>query len=269
MKKAIERLEELAGAVNLAIEVLDARAPASTRCSYIQRVLPGCRVAIILTKSDIADPATTAEWVAHFDAAGTPAVLFPPRVRNRESFLKELLAVCGSADDPTGGDMHAVVAGLPNVGKSTLINFLIGHRSAKVGAKPGITRGLQLIRISGNFHILDTPGVISPRAVQGANALTLALVGCLQENFFSIEEAVHHLLGIVLVKHPGVLAKHYDIGTEPDDPPLFCEAVAKRRGFLLKGGLLDLERVYPLITRDFATGRISGVSLEHPSDIQN
>jgi ribosome biogenesis GTPase A len=263
MKKALDRLERLAGVVDLAIEVVDARFPRATRCDFIPRVLGGCDSVTVLTKTDIADPAATEKWLRHWSALGIRAVVFPSDFRaDREKFIDHLLKARGAAPGP--GGTRAVVAGLPNVGKSTLINFLIGRHTTRVGAAPGVTRGVQMANVRADFLIIDTPGIVSPRIARKEEGILLALAGCLQETFFESEETALHLLEIALPFYSKKFREYYDLSAIDRDPIKFCEEVARRRGFLRKGGFLDIERVYNLLIQDFSTGRISGITLESP-----
>ncbi len=265
MKRAIERLEELSGTVDLLVEVIDSRAPESTRCRFVSKLIPGCRTVTVFTKSDIADDSVTEKWIEHFNESGEPAVIFPKEKHGeREKFLNRIIRAAGQGDPERG--TRAAVIGLPNIGKSTTINFITGKRGAKVGARPGITRGLQLIKVRSDFLLLDTPGLVSPRIAQREENINLALVGCLQESFFDHEEAAVQLLEKSLSKYAEIYREFYGIDEATEDPMELFEAVAKRRGFLRKGGVLDLDRVYPLLIRDFSTGRISGISLESPED---
>jgi ribosome biogenesis GTPase A len=265
MKRALDRLEQLSGVVNLVIEAVDARAPRATRCDFITKTIGGCRTATVLTKTDLADPGATKAWLAEFRREGRPAVTFAARENaNRDAFIRALLAAAGDTG-PSGA--RAVVAGLPNVGKSTITNFLIGRRSARVGAMPGVTRGLQLIKLRDDFLLLDTPGIVSPRLARREEGLILALAGCLQENLYDQEEAAFKLLQMSLPEYEKTFFSFYGIketGGEPGEPAAFCEALAIRRGFLRKGGEPDLDRACKTLVRDFSTGRISGITLERP-----
>ncbi|MFA6451129.1 MAG: ribosome biogenesis GTPase YlqF [bacterium] len=262
MKKAIARLEELSGVVNLVIEAVDARAPRATRCDFIARVIGGCSVATVFTKADLADPAATKAWLKHFHSQGLTAVIAPGKSnKNREGFTQELLKL-SAVDTPHHKGARAVVVGLPNVGKSTITNFLIGRRSARVGATPGVTRGLQLVRVSPDFMLIDTPGIVSPRVARKDQGIVLALAGCLQDNTYDHEEAVLYLLRTTLPLYADKFTNFYGMKCATTDPMEFCEAVAVRRGFLLKGGAPDIDRAQRLITHDFAAGRIAGITLE-------
>lgn len=265
MKRAMDRLERLGGVVNLVIEVVDARAPRATRCDFIAKIIGGCRTAVIFTKTDLADPAATKDWIEEFRREGKQAVQLGARGNSdRERIMRALIEAAGDTG-PAGA--RAVVAGLPNVGKSTVTNFLIGKRSARVGAAPGITRGLQLVRLRDNFLLVDTPGIVSPRIARREEGIVLALVGCLQENMYDAEEAAFGLLQAALPAYGSIFLKFYgisDTAGDTDDPTAFCEALAVRRGFLKKGGEPDLDRAFKTLVRDFSTGRLSGITLERP-----
>jgi len=265
MKKAIDRLESLSGTVNLVLEVVDARAPRSTRCDIVTRVLTGCRSVTVFSKADLADPAATDKWVRHLGSWGERAIVFPfGKQKKRKKFIEDILESSGVSGG--GEQVKAVVAGLPNVGKSTILNTITGRKRARVGARPGITRGLQLVTIRNDFMILDTPGVISSSIADREQELVLALVGCLQESGYDTHDAADFILSCTLPDYPELLSKHYDIEDMPGDPLSFYEAVARRRGFLQKGGMLDIDRVMPILLRDFSTGKLRGVTLERPDD---
>ncbi|HPI75599.1 MAG TPA: 50S ribosome-binding GTPase [bacterium] len=260
MSAAMRKLEELSGVINLAIQTVDARAPNLTRCDFIIRALPGCSQVTLVTKADLADPKALKEWLAHFEREGIPTLVFPHSNRApREKFIEKIRRASGAPEN-----VRAAVIGLPNVGKSTVMNYIVGKRSVRVGAQPGITRAVQLVNAGGNFVLVDTPGVVTPQFARREHGLSLALLGCLQDSFFNPDEAALHLLARSLPFYCRIFNEYYDVETETCDPVEFCEAVARRRGMLRKGGKLDLDRVYPLIVQDFSTGRIFGVSLEAP-----
>ena len=265
MKKAIDRLENLSGTVNLVIEVVDARAPAATRCAVVRRVLPGCRSVTVLSKADLADPAATSQWIEYLECLGEKALVFPyGKGKHAKKFVGRIVDYSGGGN--RGQPVKAVVAGLPNVGKSTVLNMITGKKRAKVGAVPGVTRGLQLVNVRDGFLVLDTPGVVSSSAAKGEAGELPRLLGCIQESMFDTSEAAHILLSYCLPEYAGLLKRFYDLEAEPADAEDFFEAVARRRGFLLKGGMLDVDRVYPLLLRDFATGRVKGITLERPGE---
>jgi len=264
MKKAIERLETLSGVVNLAIEVVDARAPAATKCELMTKVLRGCTIVTVFSKADLADPAATNSWIEWYRARGTKAVVFPfGKHKDRNRFLKSVTAGFREAMGP-GEQVKAVVVGLPNVGKSTVMNMMTGGKRVRTGAMPGVTRGIQLINVDNDFLVLDTPGVVSSAVGDDERAGTLALVGCLQDKFYDASEAVERLLELCLPDYAGLFREFYDLPENPADGESFLLSLARRRGLLKKGGEYDLDRVPPIVLKDFSTGRLSGVTLERP-----
>lgn len=269
MKKAIERLESLSGVVNLVAEVLDARAPLATHVDTASTVLRGLPRVLVMTKADLADDSVTKRWRDYYDNAGTPAVVFPFGAQKRKnSFISDLKKAAGMS--PTEEEpIKIVVVGLPNVGKSTVLNFMTGKKSAKTGAMPGITRGVQIIKVSDDFLVLDTPGIVSSAAGNRDNAHLLALTGCLQESFFDAEQVSFSLAEIMSLRYPEKLAAFYDIKDSFNTAGEFFERLCARRGFLRKGGVPDIEKGYSALLRDFSSGRITGVTLELPEDANN
>ncbi len=264
MKKAIDRIEALAPTVNLVLEVKDARAPLSTRCDILSRALHGCARVTILTKSDIADKRVTPLWLDHFAATGAPAVVFPHnQPAQRAKFITSIKHHYEIATS-TKLQIKALVLGLPNVGKSTVLNYLAAKKSAPTGAVPGITRGVHLINIGHDFLVIDTPGLVNSNVADTERGLTLAAAGCLQENQSDAEQTARHILNLCYDRYSRHFDAFYNITSQHTSHEEFFEAIARRRGFLLKGGTLDLEHVYPLFARDIITGRIHGVSFELP-----
>lgn len=264
MKKAIERLESLSGVVNLVVEVLDARAPDATHVDTASTVLRGLPRVLVMTKSDLADDSITKLWQTHFKDNGTPAVLFPfGNHKRRNPFISEIKKAAGMS--PTEEEpVKVVVVGLPNVGKSTILNLMSGKKSAKTGAVPGITRGVQIIKVSDDFLVLDTPGIVSSTAGNRKNGHLLALTGCLQDNFFDPEDVSVSLAEIMAARYPTKLAEFYGIKESFSTAEEFFEQLCMRRGFLRKGGIPALEKAYSVLLRDFSSGRITGVTLEKP-----
>lgn len=269
MKKAIERLESLSGVVNLVAEVLDARAPRATHVDTASSVLRGLPRVLVMTKADLADDSVTKQWQNHFKDIGTPAVIFPfGAQKRRNAFISELKKAAGMS--PSEAEpIKIVVVGLPNVGKSTVLNLMTGKKSAKTGAVPGITRGVQIIKVSDDFLVLDTPGIVSSTAGNRDNSHILALTGCLQESFFDPEEVSCSLAEIMAARYPEKLSSFYDIKDSFNTAGEFFERLCARRGFLRKGGVPDIEKGYSALLRDFSSGRITGVTLELPETAMN
>ena len=267
MKKAIARVEELAATVDLAMEVVDARAPEASRCPILSRILTGCHHVKILSKTDLADARATALWKKHFEQQGLLWADLPYGRSIRAGDFLSRLQIPGYGQE--GRMLKALIIGIPNVGKSTFTNLLVGRRRAGVGARPGITRGMQLVKIHKNVFMYDSPGVINPVIKNEEQGHILGLIGCLQENLFDVEAAAFYLADTVLGGHARIIEKTYGLELEAcADAEGLIHAVAMRRGFLRKGGVPDLERAARLLVTDHAAGRLSGLSLELPPDSQ-
>jgi ribosome biogenesis GTPase A len=268
MKKAIERVEELAATVDLAIEVVDARAPHASRCPILTRILAGPHHVTILSKTDLADPAATRAWKTALADQGRIAAELPFGKNAKPG------ALLSSLDIPFYGEpgrmIKALIIGIPNVGKSTLINILAGNRRAHTGAKPGITRGLQLVKLPGGVFLYDTPGVINPVIRNEEQAHILGLIGCLQENMFDTQAAATYLAQRVIAGgYTGLFAKTYQMDPPDTAEPLdLIGSLARRRGCVQRGGEADLERACNILLRDFSTGRFRGLTLETPDQFQ-
>lgn len=273
MKKTIERVEEIASAVDIVFEVVDARAPEASRCHIMTRILAGSRLVTVLSKTDLADADATKEWKDSFDAREIPWVELPyGKKLNLDKFMGR--SILPEVHIQEGAMLKALIIGVPNVGKSTLINLLTGKHRAPTGAKPGITRGVQLVKVMPGMFVYDTPGVINPTIKSETHAHILGLIGCLQESFYDAEAAAYFLAGRILAtSRAAILEAHYDMRIDPDlGAGGVMEALAARRGFLLKGGAPDCIRACKTLAADFSTGRIKGVSLERPAarpELQN
>lgn len=263
MKKTIERVEELASAVDIVFEVVDARAPLSSRCHILNRILAGSFHVTVLSKIDLADRMVTRSWERHFEGGGMPWKELPfGKVRPADFFNFPALPRA------PGAMLKALAIGIPNVGKSTLINLLVGKHSAPVAARPGVTRGLQLLKAGDGIFIYDTPGVINPVIKSENHAHVLGLIGCLQDQFFDSEGAALHLADRILAAGAEkTFESCYDLKLHAGCGNVgMLEELARRRGFLLKGGEPDFGRACRLLVTDFSTGRLRGISLETPPE---
>lgn len=266
MKKAIFRIEELAPQTGLALIVLDARAPGASDCPVIEKVLRGAPIIRVLGKADLAPPSAVKAWLRAFRSDGRAAVAF---TKNRPGRVDDFLA---AAEAASGSRLRGkkitriLVAGTPNTGKSTLINFLLGRRAANVGAKPGITKSVQLLNIAGGLYIFDTPGILPPRCETDAERHMLALIGSLQQSEYDIEETGAFLYHKLLESAPGEVAKYLADPAAPAPEFLaFREHAAAARGLLLKGGAPDVARFTRALIDDFSNGKFGKIALERPA----
>ncbi|MDI3298219.1 MAG: ribosome biogenesis GTPase YlqF [Bacillota bacterium] len=263
MARALRVARRLLRAVDAVVEVLDARAPRASRYPALARMVAGRPRLLVLAKEDLADPVVTRAWLEALAAAGERAVAVDLREGGGLARLRrELGALLAERQGLRARRLPRVmVVGLPNTGKSTLLNRLAGRGAARTGARPGITRGEQWIRGDG-YELLDLPGVL-PAALGNRRVLGLLAVCELVGPEVVPEEEAARLLAEWLEAHaPALLEERY--GWQPGEPPL--EAVARRRGALLPGGLPDLERAGRTLLADFRRGRLGRLSLEAPED---
>lgn len=252
--------------VDLVIEVLDARLPHSSTNPLVAG-LRGPRPTLrILNKADLADPAVTAEWLVSLQAPGARVVThqsgqrgFPQAV---SGLLRELLPA--RARRP----VLAMILGVPNVGKSSLINELAGRVVAKASNKPAVTRQQQRVQVGPELVLLDTPGFLWPRLSPEACAYRLAVTGAIADSVVDLQ-TLGVFAGTFLHRHyPGALAGFYGLEGALGEGEALLEAIGRRRGFLLKGGVVDLQRAAERLIFDLRAGNLGAVSLETPRDVR-
>ncbi|WP_092040133.1 ribosome biogenesis GTPase YlqF [Planifilum fulgidum] len=274
MAKARRQVEEKIKMVDVVLELLDARLPQSSRNPLIDRLVGDRPRIVLMMKSDLADEAVTDEWVRFFRGRDVEAV--PIDAENRRQ-IAEIPRVAGrlleekkSALERKGirfRRIRAMVLGIPNVGKSTLINRLAGRSAARTGDRPGVTRGQQWIRVGNTMEILDTPGILWPKLEDPRVGLRLAASGAIREEILPLEEVAAFLLRYLRGRYPDRLRERYRL---EDLPPAegadLLEEVGRRRGCVAKGGVIDREKAAEIVLRDFRSGRFGRVSLERPAD---
>ncbi len=271
MTKTIRQIEEQIRLIDLVIEIVDARIPMSSRNPDLDRLSLGRERMILFGKPDLADPAANEKWMAYYRECGMHPFACDLRSNRSLKLLAPMIReVCKAKieRDRRKGiqnrPIRAMVAGIPNVGKSTFINSFSGSAAAKTGNKPGVTKGKQWIRISKEVELLDTPGLLWPKFEDQTVGLNIALVGSMPDEILRIEELALDLIRVLLPRYPGVLAARYDLQEEAD-PLRVLEGIALRRGCLKKGGEADSEKAARLLMDDFRSGRIGRISLELPA----
>lgn len=260
--------------IDLVIEVLDARIPMTSRnpdISQITRMKP--RV-VVLAKADLAEPKDTEAWRKILAAEGHPCYAVNAEtgegVKDVVSGISRLAReVMTKLKDRRRKmrPLRAMVVGIPNVGKSSLINRLAGRKSAKIGAKPGVTTGRQWIKVGNNIELLDMPGVLSPRVDDPLSIFKLAATGALAEDSYDSVEVAHDLLKILQDKTPATLGERFhleDIRTW--DSHRLLHAIGERRGCLGAGGTVDTLRAGVLVLSEFRKGLLGKVTLDNAED---
>ena len=271
MTKARREMEADVRIVDMVIELLDARAPMASGNPEIRRLGQGKERVIVLNKSDLADAATTAAWIRRFQAEGAHCIAMDARGSGNRKLLLRTIEAAAAAKrerDKTRGILNrpvrAMVAGIPNVGKSTLINMLSGRSSAKTGNKPGVTRGNQWIRFQQSIELLDTPGILWPKFEDPAIGEKIAFLGSINEMIVDKTELAVTLLAFLRSKGKleGAKERYQLTGTETAAEML--TEIARLRGCLMAGGEPDTEKAAGIVINEFRSGALGRISLEAP-----
>jgi ribosome biogenesis GTPase A len=273
MTKAKRAMKEDIKLIDLIIELVDARAPSSSRNPDIDELGQGKGRLILLNKADLADEAASALWMAYFEEKGFEVMKLDARSKAGLARLQPMIQrACKEKieRDRRRGILNrpvrAMVVGIPNVGKSTFINSLAGKAAAKTGNRPGVTKGNQWIRLNKQVELLDTPGILWPKFEDQTVGLRLAFLGSIHDEILNLDELATELSRYLLEEKPGVLAEYYKITEEGCMAHQVLEELARVRSCLKKGGEPDLSRTAKLLLDDFRAGKLGRVTLETPKE---
>lgn len=262
-KKAAEAMEK----VDMVIEVLDARVPQASCNPMIEqlRVFRQRPCLKILNKSDLADPVATLAWLDRYNRqkdvhAVALSCKKPADVAKIPALALKIAPHRGTALKP----LRIMIMGIPNVGKSTLMNALLKKRVAKVGDEPAVTKMQQRLYLGNNMVLIDTPGMLWPKIEHPTDGLMLAASHAIGSNALIEEEVATFLADVLLTRYAALLGARYGFPTEGIDGVSVVEGVARRRGFRLKGGELDLEKAAHALLQDYRSGALGRISLETP-----
>ncbi|HTN66524.1 MAG TPA: ribosome biogenesis GTPase YlqF [Burkholderiaceae bacterium] len=262
-KKAAESMEK----TDMIIEVLDARLPQASCNPMIEelrqfRQRPCLKV---LNKSDLADPAATQAWLAYYNAQkNVHAVALSCKKASDVARIPKLCLALAPHRGTALKPLRMMIMGIPNVGKSTLMNALLNKRVAKVGDEPAVTKAQQRLYLGNNMALIDTPGMLWPKIEHPSDGLMLAASHAVGSNALIEEEVATFLADLLLVRYPQLLAARYGFKTEGMDGVAVVEGVAQRRGYRLKGGAADLEKAAHTLLLDYRSGALGKISLETP-----
>lgn len=270
MAKARRMLEENLKLIDVVVELVDARAPLATRNPDFDALFSQKSRVILLNKSDLASAEQTKKWIEYYKAQNINDIAFvytSSAKRKTAVSLIETAAADKVAKMKEKGvikTVRAMVVGIPNVGKSTFINRIAGETKAKVGDKPGVTKGKQWVKVSPYLELMDTPGLLWPKLENEALAKHLAYIGSINDDIMDAERLAADLLCELMAICPGALKERYKKIEDGMAAHELLEAVARSRGFILQGGVMDTERAARIVLDEFRAGRIAKITLESP-----
>jgi len=275
MTKTRRQIEADLKLVDAICEIVDARIPASSRNPDIDAICGSKPRIIVLNRMDLADPAATKKWLEHFRKKGMAAVAtdckskkgigsFQPAVR---SVLKEKIE--RNAAKGMNKPLRVMIVGIPNVGKSTLINQISGRKGAKAENRPGVTRGKQWVTVDNGLLLLDTPGILWPKLDDPNVGMMLAYTGAVKENIIDTEELACKLMELLQRFYPETLVGRYGIDPYQEKPGYeLLEDAGRKRGYLLARGEINTERMAKVLLDEYRSGKLGIFTLEMPEDAE-
>ena len=268
MHKARKEMVKVLPRVDAVIEILDARIPFSSSNPVIKSLSMGKPVIKLLAKSDLADGETTDLWRRHFEHEKQTQML---AVNLKSDMLSDrIVGLCHKlAPKKEGFTSLVMVAGIPNVGKSTLINNLAGKQVARTGDEPAVTKGQQRINLRNGIMLLDTPGLLWPKVEHVPSSYRLATLGAIRDTAMSYEEVAVFAVRYLMDRYAQVLESRFRLSELPATEQELLETVGRQRGCLRAGGQVDMERVASIFINELRSGLLGDISLETPEMIDN
>lgn len=273
MAKAKRNIEGDIALVDLVIQVVDARAPQSSQNPQIRDLAGKKPQVLVLNKRDMADANQTKEWLAIYRRQGFFACAVNAA---QKQGIRELLGEIRKAAEPLMQSLEAkgrlrrpvraMILGIPNCGKSTVINALSPQAVVKTANKPGVTKGLQWVKTAVGVELLDTPGVLWPKFATYQTALRLALIGSISDSVFPVYAVAEDLARWLYQKHPQALQTRYKLEKLPEQPEAIFEAIGRRRGLLASGNAVRVEDAAFLLLQEFRTGKLGAFTLDEPNE---
>ena len=269
MAKAKREVQEKLKLVDFVIELVDARTPVSSQNPMLQEILGEKQKLIVLMKSDLADPQGTEQWGNHFEEEGNIALSVDVnQKKDIERLIHKAKELGQGVNDKRASKgvqpraIRAMIIGIPNVGKSTLINRLANKKRAEVGDKPGVTKKQQWIKIRGKFELLDTPVILWPKFEEEEVGYKLATTGSIKDTILHLDEVVIYLLKFLKEHYPTLLEERYGLDLTEEDVITWFDVIGKKRGCLQAGGVVDYEKTSDVILRDFRSGKLGRITMD-------
>ncbi len=265
MNKATREIREILPKVNLIIEVVDARLPYSSANPVIEQFRGDKPCLKLLSKSDLADPALTEHWLAYLQQDSSVRALAittqkPDAIRKLADSCKQLFS-----HKHDWATITALITGIPNVGKSTLINTLTGRQIAKAGNEPAVTQRQQRIQVDNQLVLIDTPGILWPKIENPASGYRLALSGAIKATAMQEDDVALFAAEYFLQAYPALMKERFKLDALPEQGVEFLEQIGIQRGCLGRGGHVDFERIATLLINEYRSGRLGQITLETPA----
>ncbi|MBB6175816.1 ribosome biogenesis GTPase A [Anoxybacillus tengchongensis] len=272
MAKAKREVTEKLKLIDIVFELVDARIPISSRNPLIDEIVANKPRIMLLNKADMADPDVTKQWIDFFAAQQIEAL---PIDSQSGTGVKQIVAVAKERLRPKFEKMmakgikrpramRALIVGIPNVGKSTLINRLAGKHIAKTGDTPGVTKAQQWIKVGKELELLDTPGILWPKFEDEEVGLKLATTGAIKDTILNLQDVAVYALRFLAIYYPDRLKERYVLSHIPEDIVQLFDEIGKKRGCLAAGGVVDYDKVAELVLRDIRTEKLGRLSFDRP-----
>lgn len=268
MKKTRELIQQNLKMVDAVVEVIDARIPISSRNPIIDELVKSKKRIIVLNKSDLSDSEANKEWEQYFRKRGSLVLTMNCMTGGGASQLLKLLARLQdekNQDQLRKRPYRLMIVGVPNVGKSSLINRLTGKKSAQTGDRPGVTKGKQWLNLPGNMQLLDTPGILWPKFEDPKAGLDLAFCGSIRDEILDVATLALELITVLQREYPQLLMERYKLKEICETPLATMEAIALKRGCILPGKKIDYDRIAKVVLDEFRAGMIGKITLERVS----
>ncbi|WP_240375288.1 ribosome biogenesis GTPase YlqF [Bacillus piscicola] len=277
MEKAKREVTEQLKRVDMVIELADARVPNSSRNPMLDSIMKDKPRLLVLTKSDMADPTVTASWLEAYKQDGLEVISINARKQQGVKSLieksKQLTAPFFEKRMKKGirpRAIRAMVVGIPNVGKSTVINRLVGRNTAKTGNKPGITKAQQWLKVGSTMELLDTPGILWPKFEDPLVGYRLAVTGAIKDELLDFGDVALFAVNLLKERYSDALKERYSLADPlPVEGIDLYEEIGRKRGCLKAGGIIDYEKAAEIIIRDIRSLKLGAITLETPLDWGN